>query len=64
MEAHDVLADNVNVTRPILFEGFGLLVKARVISESSNIVAQCVKPHIHYVLRVKVNGNTPFEAGS
>ena len=66
VEAKNILTDNVYVSRPILFEVFGLLVKTLVgvITESGNVVGQRVEPNVNYVLVVKVNGNTPFERGT
>ena len=63
METDDVLADQVQVGRPILLVKITVFAVG-VIAYAGDIVAQRVKPHVNHVLVVKVHGNAPLERGS
>ena len=63
MEADDILTDQVKVCRPVLFELL-IAVSIAVISDSGDIVGQCVKPYIGNVLRIKADRDSPLEGGS
>ena len=60
METDNILSDQMQVCRPQFFKLL-CTVSVRVIADSGNIVGKGVKPHICDMLRVKINGNSPFE---
>ena len=59
VKAHDLLADKVHVGGPV-FLVVGIVVRA--VAHGGDVVGQCVHPHIHNVLRVKVHRDAPGEA--
>ena len=60
METDDVLADQVQIRRPVLLK-HRIAVAIRVITETGDIVRQGIQPYVNHVLRVKINGNAPAE---
>ena len=60
VEAHDLLADEVQVSRPVLVE---LL---RIVEETDwrQVVRQCVEPDVNDVLRVDGDRDAPVERGA
>ena len=61
VEPDDLLAHKVDVSRPVLVV-IGQVVAA--VAQSSDIVGQCVHPHIHHMLGVKVHRHAPGKAGA
>ena len=61
MEPHNLLADEVDVRGPELFQ---ILVAVIFKAQSGHIVKEGIDPHIHHMARVKVHGHTPGEAGA
>ena len=59
MEAHNILAYNVYVRRPIFFIVFSRAVGA--VTQTRNIVRQRVQPDVNDVSFVKLYGHAPFE---
>ena len=60
VEAHDVLADDVQVRRPVVPELPGLVGKA----DAGDVVGEGVDPHVHDVLLVAGNLDAPVEGGA
>ena len=60
VEAHNVLADDVRVGRPVLF----VLLRASVgvVADTGDIVRERINPNIHNVFGIEVNGNSPLKA--
>ena len=63
MEADDVLADDVHVRRPVFGEQ-RVRIPVRVVAEAGDVVGQRVQPHIHDVLGIEPDGDTPGEGGA
>ena len=59
METGDILAYDVDVARPVFSVVFALLVGR--IAERRDVVCQSVEPDVNDVLRIKLNGDAPFE---
>src|SRR6476620_8511059 len=64
MEANNFLPDHVHVSRPIMLKLLLLRFVLRSQSHGGAIVAQRVQPHIHHVLGIARNGNTPLESAA
>ena len=63
METDDILTDQVQISRPVLVEQLAA-VAVTVITDTGDVVAQCVQPYIGYVLWIKGYRNTPCKRGS
>ena len=63
METDDVFSDQMQVCRPQLVELLGA-VSVTVITDSSDVVGQCIQPYIGNVLRVEGYRDSPGEGGS
>ena len=63
MEADNVLADQMQISRPILLKLLGTVAVA-IIPNSGNIVGQRIQPHIGHMLGIEGNRNSPAERGS
>ena len=63
VETDDVLADEVQVCRPITLELLGGVAVA-VVTDAGDVVCERVEPNIHDVLVVKIDRNAPLEGGS
>ena len=59
VETEDILADDVQVSRPQLFKLLGLVLG--VITNRSDIVVQCVQPDVDDMTGVEIDRNTPFK---
>ena len=57
MESNDVFADEVPVHRPAL----GELLVVGAVAMGSDVVGECIKPHVGHVLVVPRQGNAPFK---
>ena len=63
METDNILTNQMQVSRPVLFILFST-VSVRIITDSGNIICQCIQPHINYMLIVKVYRNAPFKGST
>ncbi len=63
VEPDDILPDQVKIRRPLLVIETAA-VSIRVISNACDVVAQCVKPDIHDMTRIKIHRDPPLEARS
>ena len=63
VEADDVLADEVQVCRPIALELLGGVAVA-VVADAGDVVRKRIEPNVHDVLVVKIDRNAPLEGGS
>ena len=63
MEADDVLADQMEVRRPVLLIQF-TVIPVHVVSEAGDIVRKGIQPDIDHVLVVEVHGDPPLEGAS
>ena len=63
METDNVLADQMKVCRPVFLKLFRL-VSIAVITDSGDIVSQCIQPYIRNVLRIKFHRDPPCKGGS
>ena len=63
MEANDVLSDQMQICRPVFFIEVGGI-SVRIITDTGDIVGQCVQPYIHDMLVIKINRNSPLEGRS
>ena len=59
VEAHNLLADKVDVGGPVLFI-IGIIVRA--VAHGGDVVRERVDPHINHVLRVEIHRDAPGEA--
>ena len=59
VESRDVLADDVNVARPVFFVFFVLFVGR--VAERRDVVCQRVEPDVDDVFRIKLDGDAPLE---
>ncbi len=59
VEAADLLADQVQVGRPELFEPLPIFGRIGTIAQRRNVVGQRVQPHVDHVLLVAGHGNAP-----
>ena len=60
METDDILADQVQICRPVFLIQF-IMVSVTVISQTGNIVAERVDPYIDDMIRIKVYRDAPFK---
>ena len=60
MESDNILSDKMKVCRPELLILFAW-VTVCIITYTCNIVSKSIKPHIDYMLIIKINRDTPFE---
>ena len=63
MEADNVLADQVQISGPVLFVQL-IMIAVAVIAKAGDIVAQSVNPDINNMVRIEVNRNTPLEGSA
>ena len=63
METDDVFSDQMQVCRPQLVELLGA-VSVTVITDSGDVVGQCVQPYVGNVLRIEGYRDSPGEGGS
>ena len=63
METDNIFSDQVQICRPVFFIQIAV-VAVYIISQSGNIVAQCIQPYIYNVTRIKVYRDSPFKTGS
>ena len=61
MKAHDVLADDVEVRRPVFAEFFALRIG---ITDGGDVIRQRVDPDIHHVLGIARHLDAPVECGA
>ncbi len=61
MEADDVLADDMHLSRPEALELVGLHIRE---ADSGQVVGERVDPHIHDVFRIAGHRNAPVEGGA
>ena len=62
MEADNVLSDQMEVCRPVFFKQISVIA-VTVIAKASDIVGQCIQPHIGHMFRIKGNRDSPAEGG-
>ena len=63
VEAKDILADDVDVCRPVFFiKVAGIAVG--IVAQSGDVIRKCVDPDVDDVLVVKGDGDAPFKGGS
>ena len=58
MEAHDLLADQMHIRRPVFAEQF---IVVGAVAQGGDVVAQRVQPDIHRVLLVEGHGDAPLD---
>ena len=63
MEADNILSDQMQVCRPVLLEQIAGL-SVTVITDSGDVVGQCVEPHVHHMLRIKIHRDSPLKGGT
>ena len=61
MEAQDVFADDVHISRPEFAERFRFDIR---VSHTGEVVGQRVDPHVHDVLVIAWNRHTPVKRGA
>ena len=60
MEADNILADQVQISRPVFSELLGA-VPITVIADAGDIVGECIEPHVYNMLIVKIYRDSPLE---
>ena len=63
MEANNILANQVQIRRPVLCPKFAV-VSVRIITKTGNVIGQCIQPYIGHMLGVKGNRDSPAERGT
>ena len=64
VEADDLLADEVEIGRPVFGEAGNVLGGIAAIADGGDVVDQRVEPDVDDVLRIVGDGNAPLEAGA
>ena len=63
METDNVLADQVEIRRPVLLNLLCAL-SITVVSDSGNVVCQGIQPYINHMIRVEIYRDSPFKGSS
>ena len=60
METNDIFADQMQICRP-QFPILPCTVSIRIITDTCNIIRQCIQPYIDNMLLIEIHRNTPFK---
>ena len=63
METDDILTDQMEICRPVLIEKLAAIAIC-VITDTGDVVGQCIQPYIGNMLGIEINRNSPGEAGA
>ena len=63
MKTNNIFSNQMKICRPVFMKQFRA-VPVNIVSDSGNIICQCVQPYIDDMFRIKVNRNSPLERSS
>ena len=63
METDNVLADQMQIRRPLLLEQVAGLSVA-LVANAGDVVGQRIQPYVYHMLRIEIHRDTPFKGGT
>ena len=63
MEPDDILTDQMKVSRPV-FPVVLAMVTVYIISQTRDVIGQCIQPHINNMSVIEIHRDPPLEGGS
>ena len=63
METDDILTDQMQICRPVFLELLAA-VSVTVITDTGDVVGQCIQPYINDMFRIKIYRNAPFKGST